>query len=121
MAKLKNGFKPNDLAKDVVKLLFPYRLNIKTITTDNGLEFRAHEYITKRLGIPIYFADPYASWQKGAIEYTNKLIRQYIPKSSDFSEVTTQETRTIIQKLNNRPREKINFKKPIDCFLMHYR
>ena len=49
---------------------------IKTITIDNGPEFAAHKLITKYLGAVVYFADPYASWQKGAIENTNKLIRQ---------------------------------------------
>jgi len=44
----------------------------------------AHELITKRLGVPVYFADPYSSWQKGAIENGNKLIRQYIPKGVSF-------------------------------------
>ena len=59
----------------------PYRKWIKTITTDNGSEFFRHEYIAKKLGAKVYFADPHAPWQKGGIENTNGLIRQYIPKS----------------------------------------
>ena len=51
---------------------------IKTITTDTGVEFAAHEIISKSLGVPVYFADPYYSWQKGAIENANGLVRQYI-------------------------------------------
>ena len=80
MTKLTHGKKSEPLAKAVRRLLRPYKKHIKTITTDNGPEFAAHKLITKYLGAIVYFADPYASWQKGAIENTNKLIRQYIPK-----------------------------------------
>ena len=55
----------------VRRLLLPYKEHIKTITTDNGYEFAAHKLITKYLGAVVYFADPYSSWQKGAIENTN--------------------------------------------------
>ena len=48
------------------------------------MEFAAHEIISKSLGVPVYFADPYSSWQKGAIENANGLVRQYIPKSAAF-------------------------------------
>ena len=73
--------KPSDVC-------LPYKKHIKTITTDNGPEFAAHKLITKYLGAIVYFADPYASWQKGAIENTNKLIRQYIPKQANFDDIT---------------------------------
>ena len=85
MTKLAHGKKSEPLAKAVRRLL-PYKKHIKTITTDNGPEFAAHKLITKYLGAVVYFADPYASWQKGAIENTNKLIRQYIPKHTNFDE-----------------------------------
>ena len=83
MTKLAHGKKSEPLAKSVRRLLLPYKKYIKTITTDNGPEFAAHKLITKFLGVVVYFADPYASWQKGAIEKTNKLIRQYIPKHAN--------------------------------------
>lgn len=70
----------------LANMLLPYKDIIKTITTDNGTEFAAHEMITKRLGVPVYFTDPYSSWQKGAIENANKLIRQYIPKGASFKD-----------------------------------
>ena len=49
--------------------------HIRTTPTDNGFEFAAYKLIIEYLGVLIYFADPYASWQRGAIENTNKLIR----------------------------------------------
>ena len=57
-------------------MLLPYKYFLRTITTDNGSEFADHDFISKKLGVPIFFADPYSSWQKGAIENANKLIRQ---------------------------------------------
>lgn len=68
MQKLPFGKQSKPLAKAVRKLLLPYKDILKTITTDNGPGFAAHKDITKFLGVPVYFADPYCSWQKGAIE-----------------------------------------------------
>ena len=82
MRKLKKGKNAKELARTVIHLLSPFKGHVKSITTDNGTEFACHEMIGKSLGVNIYFADPYSSWQKGAIENANGLIRQYIPKSS---------------------------------------
>lgn len=122
MEKLPLGRKAMPTAKAVVRLLFPYRDSVKTITTDNGCEFAAHMEITKRLTpkgkrkIIVYFADSYASWQKGAIENANKLIRKYIPKKSNFDDFNNKRIMKIQKKLNRRPREKLNFNTPIKCF-----
>lgn len=122
MEKLPLGRKAMPTAKAVVRLLFPYRDSVKTITTDNGCEFAAHLEITKRLTpkgkrkIIVYFADSYASWQKGAIENANKLIRKYIPKKSNFDDFNNKRIMKIQKKLNRRPREKLNFNTPVKCF-----
>ena len=68
MTKLPHGKKSEPLAKAVRRLLLPYKKHIKTITTENDPEFAAHKLITKYLGAVVYFADPYALWQNGAIE-----------------------------------------------------
>ena len=65
---------------------------------------------------PVYFADPYSSWQKGGIENENGLIRQYIPKSTKMEDVSHQDVNRIMHKINRRPREKLNFSTPIECF-----
>ena len=117
MQKLPFGKQSKPLAKVVRKLLLPYKDILKTITTDNGPEFAAHKDITKFLGVPVYFADPYCSWQKGAIENTNKLIRQYIPKKDSFEHYTEKRIMSIQKKLNERPREKLNFSTPKCEFL----
>jgi IS30 family transposase len=90
MEKLPDGKNAKALAKVVARLLFPFRgIGVRTITTDNGCEFCAHEDISKMIGnVPVFFADSYTLWQKGAIENENKLIWQYIPKGTDFDNVT---------------------------------
>ena len=116
MRKLKNGKNAKELARTVIHLLSPFKDHIKSITTDNGTEFACHEMITKSLGVTIYFADPYASWQKGAIEDANGLIRQYVPKKETFEHISQQQITKYSKKINMRPRKKLDFKTPQDCF-----
>lgn len=85
----------------------------KTITFDNGKEFTNHQEITKEIGVSIYFANPYHSWERGVNENTNGLIRQYIPKKSDFSNYSVENIAEIQGKLNNRPRKTLEFDSPI--------
>jgi IS30 family transposase len=121
MAKLKHGKQAQPVAKTAWRLLLPYKGEmLHTITTDNGSEFAAHEWLTKQLGAQVYFTDSYASWQKGAVENTNKLIRQYIPKGEDISMVTDKRIASIQAKINRRPRAKLNFNTPKDEFFKHY-
>ena len=120
--RLKHGKKAKELAKDVSRLLFAYRTEgVLTITTDNGAEFSKHMLISRDLkGVVVYFADPYASWQKGLVEYTNKLIRQYIPKGADFDAFNTCKLMEIQKRLNSRPRKKLNYSTPKREFFSHF-
>ena len=104
--------KPDDVEKEVVRLLFPFRKNVLTITTDNGIEFRNHKAIAKALGCTVYFADPYCSGQKGAVENANKILREYFPKGTDFRHVTQEELNRVQYQINERPRKKLNFSTP---------
>lgn len=123
MERLPQGKRPEPLAKIVIRLLFPYRHTVRSITTDNGSEFCAHQLISKALAPKgskspnlVFFADSYSSWQKGAIENANKLIRQYIPKGTDFSVLSDAFIRKIQHKINRRPRKKLNFDTPKNAF-----
>lgn len=87
-----------------------------TLTLDNGKEFSQHEKLADDLGIKTYFADPYASWQRGLNEQINGLIRQYLPKNRRFDDVTDEELALIEKKLNNRPRKKLGFNTPKQKF-----
>ena len=116
MRKLKKGKNAKELARTVIHLLSPFKEHVKSITTDNGTEFACHEMIGKSLGVTICFADPYASWQKGAIENANGLIRQYVPKTETFEHVSHQQITKYSKKINIRPRKKLEFKTPQECF-----
>ena len=76
---------------------------------DNGKEFALHKAITQQLKIPIYFAHLYHSWERGANENMNGLIRQYLPKGISFERVTETYVLQIQQQLNNRPRESLGY------------
>lgn len=125
MERLPQGRKSIPTANTVARLLFPYRDYIKTITTDNGCEFAAHLEITRQLSIKgkdpviVYFADSYCSWQKGAIENANKLIRKYIPKKANFEDFSDKKIMAIQKKLNRRPREKLQFDSPKTRFFQN--
>ena len=116
MRKLKKEKNAKDLARTVIHLLSPFKEHVKSITTDNGTEFACHEMIGKSLGVTICFADPYASWQKGAIENANGLIRQYVPKTETFEHVSHQQITKYSKRINIRPRKKLEFKTPHECF-----
>ena len=119
MMRLPDGKKPEGVAKAACKLLLPFKEAVLTITTDNGSEFIDHQTITKKIGATVYFADSYCSWQKGAVENTNKLIRQYIPKGASFDEFSDRDLMEIQKKINRRPREKLNFSTPTKEFYKH--
>ena len=116
MKKLPHGKDAEELARTAIRLLAPYKAHIQTITTDNGTEFCDHKAIARALNTTVYFTDPYSSWQKGAIENANGLIRQYIPKSTHFRSISHQKIKQIMEKINARPREKLNFLTPNECF-----
>lgn len=90
---------------------------IKTITADNGKEFALHEKIAQVLKIDFFFATPYHSWERGANENTNGLIRQYIPKQTDFDLITDEYVQYVENQLNNRPRKKHGFLTPKELLL----
>lgn len=105
--------KPDVVAKAAWRLLLPYKANVLTITTDNGSEFMNHQWLTKHIGATVYFADPFCSGQKGAVENANKLFRQYFPKGTDFRLIEQSQFDAIQAKINRRPREKLIFSSPI--------
>ena len=105
--------KPDVVARAAWRLLLPYKANVLTITTDNGSEFMNHEWLAGRIGATVYFADPFCSGQKGAVENANKLFRQYFPKGTDFRKIEQRQFDVVQAKINRRPREKLNFSSPL--------
>lgn len=115
-----DGTKAESIRKQMINLLAPFKELVKTITSDNGKEFTMHQEIAKKLEIDFYFADPYSPWQRGLNEYNNKLIRQYLPKKTDFNLINNNEINMIITKLNNRPRKLLGYKTPNEVFLTNF-
>ena len=99
------------------RLLNPFRQHVHTLTTDNGTEFAQHSTLSKTLGAESYFADPYASWQRGTNENTNGLIRQYFPKNKSFDTITDYEIQFVMNRLNHRPRKRLNYRTPYEVFM----
>lgn len=91
--------------------------HIKTITFDNGTENVKHVELKDIYQVETYFCDAYCSWQKGLVENTNGLIRQYFPRHTDLSKVTDEDIYEIQEKLNNRPRKSLHYLTPNHVFL----
>ena len=89
MKKLPLGKNAQALAEVVIDMLLPYKEFVHSITSDNGKEFAEHKKISEKLNSEFFFAHPYSSWERGIIEYTNKLIRQYIPKNQTLITIMT--------------------------------
>lgn len=104
------------VSKAATELLADLKPYLYTITADNGKEFAMHTQISQALGIDFYFAHPYHSWERGANENLNGLIRQYVPKSSSFEDLTDEQIHSIQEQLNNRPRKRFNFNSPNQMF-----
>jgi transposase, IS30 family len=101
-------------AEAVIKRLGQYVAH--TITFDNGSEFTQHGLITTALGVSVYFADPYSSWQRGANENSNRQLRAYLPKRSDIRNLTQKELDNIAWELNNKPRRRLNWHTPQEVY-----
>jgi transposase, IS30 family len=99
-----------------VKLLWPERDRVKTITADNGTEFHNYRELESRLGTQVYFATPHHAWERGTNENTNGLIRQYLPKGTNLGRITQQQCDRIAEQLNNRPRLRLGFKTPNEAY-----
>lgn len=100
----------------IIGLLQDWKIHLHTITSDNGKEFAGHIEIAKQLDIDYYFATPYHSWERGANENLNGLVRQYFPKGSSFVDIEPEKVIEIQNKLNDRPRKRFGYKSPNEVF-----
>jgi IS30 family transposase len=84
----------------------------RTMTLDNGKEFADHQQLAEDLELDIYFAKPYASWQRGTNEHTNGLLRQFFPKGTDFARISRHAVARAEKLLNERPRKRLDYRTP---------
>lgn len=115
LARLTNKSAPVTAAT-VAQRLKPHAARVRTLTVDNGQEFARHQIITRRLKTPVYFADPYAPWQRGTVENVNGLLRQYFPKTLDFTAIAHGDLRQAEHRLNHRPRKCLGYRTPHEVF-----
>ena len=97
------------------------RLMRQTLTVDNGKEFSHFKELEAKTSLKVYFADPYAAWQRGTNENTNGLLRFYFPKGTDFLAITEEDINLIIDKVNHRPRKCLNYQTPHEVFFQKSR
>ena len=89
----------------------------QTITSDNGTEFHDYASVEDAMGVKFYFATPYHSWERGCNENFNGLLRQYLPKRTCQAHVTQRCCDGIAKRLNTRPRKRLGYRTPEECFL----
>ena len=99
-----------------VRLMRRHPQRFKTIAADNGTEFHDYAQLERATGVAFYFATPHHSWERGTNENTNGLIRQYVPKGTSMAKLTQPHCNAIARALNNRPRKRLGFKTPQECF-----
>ena len=105
-----------NVTETIISLLTPFAASVLTITTDNGKEFAMHEQISAALDAEYYFAHPYASWERGANENMNGLIREFFPKKMSFESIAEEEIAKVMHLMNHRPRKCLGYKTPYEVF-----
>jgi IS30 family transposase len=91
----------------------------RTVTVDNGTEFHGYKDIEAATGVTFFFATPHHSWERGTNENTNGLIRQYAPKRTSLARLTQVDCNRIAARLNNRPRKRLGFRTPRECYVIN--
>lgn len=87
---------------------------VRSLTTDNGIENKHWRLITEATNAPVFFTDPYSSWQKGSVENANKMLRRYFPKGTDFATVSQTAVVNALERINNKPRKILGYKSALE-------
>lgn len=106
--------KAERVADTITSLLSDFKERVYTLTVDNGSEFKSHKLIGKALNAKVYFSRPYHSWERGTVENTNGLIRQYFPRKMSLDASIAKHVPFVQQRLNMRPRKRLNYKTPFE-------
>ena len=89
---------------------------VQTITVDNGTEFHDYARLERATATSFYFATPHHAWERGTNENTNGLLRQYLPKRQSMAHLTQHDCHRIAAKLNRRPRKRLGYRTPEECY-----
>ena len=101
-----------DVLAKAIQQLGPF----KSLTLDNDIAFRRHQKLSQLLKAPVYFCQPYHSWEKGGVENVNRLIRRYVPKGCDISRYSHDEVAEIEHRINGKPRKILGYKMARELF-----
>jgi IS30 family transposase len=104
------------VAEVAINALRTWKPHLHTATSDNGKEFADHQLIAHKLKLDFFFAKPYHSWERGSNENLNGLIRQYIPKRTDFDTLSDEFIQHVQDQINSRPRKRFNFDSPNNVY-----
>ena len=110
-AKARNEYYTSTLIREYIE---ENKIEVKSITVDNGKEFEALGITAKRLGVKLYKCDPYCSFQRGSNERGNGLVRRYIAKGKSLSQIEQQYLEDIAYKINDMPRKLFDFESAFD-------
>lgn len=105
-----------ELTARAIAVIRRERRRVRTITADNGTEFHSYKAIERRTRTRFYFATPHHAWERGTNENTNGLLRQYLPKGCRMDQLTQADCDAIAAKLNHRPRKRLSFRTPEECY-----
>lgn len=105
-----------EVEKQIVESLTQWTPILHTLTSDNGKEFANHKSISQALNVDFYFAKPHHPWERGSNENCNRLIRQFYPKGTDFTNISDENIQNVENIINNRPRKRHGFLSPIQIF-----
>ena len=111
-----NARTAEQLCRRTIQLILRQPNTVRTITADNGTEFHRYADIERATDTRFYFSTPHHAWERGTNENTNGLIRQYLPKRQSMAALTQHECNAIARKLNTRPRKRLGYKTPEECY-----
>ena len=105
-----------EVTRRTTQLIARERQPVRTITADNGTEFHDYATIERTTGVRFYFATPHHAWERGTNENTNGLLRQYLPKGQSMAHLTQRDCDVLARKLNSRPRKRLGYRTPEECY-----
>lgn len=106
-----------EVNRRAVRLIRRQPRPVRTVTADNGTEFHSYAVIERATAARFYFATPHHAWERGTSENTNGLLRQYLPKRRSMAHITQRDCNRIANKLNRRPRKRLSYRTPEECYV----